>query len=52
MKAFSPEISKGVFMPLETSPRINIRKRLFLHKLAVLWSFFYASPAVAPKREV
>ena len=39
-------------MPLENCPRINIRKRLFLHKPANFMEFFYASPAIAPKREV
>ena len=39
-------------MPLETCPRINIRKRLFLHKPANFMEFFYASPAVATKKEV
>ena len=39
-------------MPLETCPRINIRKRLFLHKPANFMEFFDASPAIAPKREV
>ena len=40
------------FMPLQICPRINIRKRLFLHIPTNCMEFFDASPAIAPKKQV